>query len=72
MEKTSRVLLVGGGVIRRLVHHQRGGTAAVEEVHRDTHAASIVGGGEHAVEVLEQVDIGPVVLLAHSEDSRHS
>jgi len=43
------------GVVGRHVHHQRLRTTSVEEVDRDTRAATIVGGGQRSGEVRKQV-----------------
>lgn len=67
-----RALLVGGGVHGRLVHLQWRGSSSVEEVLGDTLVTTGVGGGEHAVEVLDEVDVGSIVFLASGEDTSDS
>lgn len=52
--------MVRVGAICRLVHHQRNGTAVVEEVDGNTGIASVVGGSKATVEVWQEVDGGAV------------
>lgn len=50
------VLLVGVGAVGRLALFERSSSTVIEEVDRDTRAASAVARGETAVEVREEVD----------------
>lgn len=70
MEIGCHVLLASLIAVGRLVLHQGGGTASVEEVDRHALVAAAVRGLEVAIEVGEEVDLG-AVELALGQDTGH-
>jgi len=64
--------LVGAGVVGWLAHFQRNCPSAVEEVLGDAGFTAVVGRVEHAVEVLQKVHLGAVLLLSNGENTRNS
>jgi len=66
--REGEVQLVAGIAVGSLILHQRSCSTSIEEVDGDTTLAAGVGGGELAVEVLEEVDLFSVIR-ARGEDA---